>query len=156
MDSINDLPQPIANEPRPLTVKQAAFAKLVADGARLSDAYREAYSTKFTASAKSINVAASRLNKHEGVARRIGELKSGDHEATLDNEMLTQRWIMDRLREEAINPKNSASVRVRALELIGKNQKMFSDDAAVVMKERSAEEITKEIQSKVASILGLN
>lgn len=156
MDSENNALEPIESEPRPLTVKQAKFAKLVADGANLSDAYREAYSTKLTASAKSINVAASRLNKHEGVKRRIDELKSGDARATSDNEMLTQRWIMDRLREEATNPKNSPSVRVRALELIGKNQKMFGDDAVVVIKERSPEEIEKEIQAKLASILNLN
>ena len=156
MDSLNDIPLPIESEPRPLTVKQAAFAKLVADGAGYSDAYREAYNTKISASAKSINVAASRLNKHPAVARRIEELKSGDVRATSDNEMLTQRWIMDRLREEATNPKNSPSVRVRALELIGKNQKMFGDDAIVVIKERSPEEITREIQTKLASILNLN
>lgn len=156
MDSEKDTVEPQEEQPRPLTSKQAQFAKLVADGAKYSDAYREAYNTKISASSKSINVAASRLAKHPRVSVRIQELKDGDLAATLDNDKITQRWIMERLQAEATNPKNSPSVRVRALELIGKNQKMFGDDSIVVVKERSSEDITKEIQSKLASLLGHN
>ena len=111
-----------------LTSKQAAFAGLVARGVGLSEAYRQCYSTQATG--PSLRVQAWRLSKNQKVAQRIEELRAGSLQAQLDNDQLTQRWIVGRLREEATDTDNTATARIRALELLGKTTGMFTSNTA--------------------------
>ena len=92
---------------------------------------------------------------HPKVATRIKELRSGSLTARLDNDKLTHRWVVDRLGGEATDMDNTASARIRALELLGKTTGMFTGSiaAAVAVEPRSAEEIEKEIQAKLAAIM---
>lgn len=70
-----------------VTYKQAAFAKAVALGTPLSDAYREAY-TVVTMSCNAVRVEASRLAKNPDVALMVRELQnhaSARHQVTTDS-----------------------------------------------------------------------
>ena len=136
-----------------LTAKQAAFAGLVARGVGLSEAYRQCYSTQATG--PSLRVQAWRLSKNQKVAERIEELRAGNLQAQLDNDQLTQRWIIGRLREEATDTHNTATARIRALELLGKTTGMFTGSTAVAVEPRSAEEIEKEIEAKLNVVMGI-
>jgi|TARA_R100000049_G_C1930730_1_gene74717 hypothetical protein len=62
---------------KPLTIKQERFAQLVIEKqGRLSEAYREAYDAD-NMTDESVKVTAHRLaREHEGVAKRVDELRS--------------------------------------------------------------------------------
>ena len=134
-----------------LTPKQGQFAALVARGESLTVAYFESYDTQ--AGGTSLRVQAWKLSKNPKVAERIEELRAGSLRAQFDNDQLTQRWIVDRLREEATDTDNAAPARIRALELLGKTTGMFTGSTAVAVEPRSAEEIEKEIQAKLAALM---
>lgn len=133
-----------------LTPKQAAFARLVARGVGLSEAYRQCYSTR--ANGTSLRVQAWRLSRNPKVAQRIEELREGSLQAKLDNDDLTLRWIMGRLREEATDMGSPASARVRALEILGKAHGLF-DNTVVAVEPRSPEEVEVELMERLTAIM---
>ena len=134
-----------------LTGKQAAFAQLVANGARLTEAYREVYSSQ--GQPQTLRVSASRLAKTPNVATRIEELRAGTLDARLQNDVLRRQWVIERLRNEAVSKSNSASVRVRALELLGKSVGLFDRTTTVKVEHRTPEEIETELMVKLQSYL---
>ena len=131
-----------------LTPKQALFAEKLADGVGQSAAYREVYSTDETAS--SVRQQAYALSRHKGVMRRVAELKAAKQQQSSDE--LNRKWVMERLREEADNDNNSAASRIRALELYGKASKMFDETVKVEVNNRSAAEVEKELEDRLAAI----
>ncbi len=134
-----------------LTPKQGQFAALVARGESLTVAYFEAYDTN--ASGTCLRVQAWRLSRNPKVSERITALREGSHQARLDNDRLTRDWIINGLREEAANPDNPASARVRALEVLGKMMGMFKGNAVVTAEPRSPEEIKAELMEKLTAIM---
>jgi hypothetical protein len=56
-----------------LTQKQQEFARLVAEGSSLANAYRTAYNT--SAGGNTVRVEACRLAHHPGIADKINQLK---------------------------------------------------------------------------------
>lgn len=134
-----------------LTPKQAKFAELLADGESQADAYREAYNTK--AKKSTIYVNSSKLANNPKIKQRVEQLQSLDDDVVVAQEKLNQQWVLDKLREEANNKKNSAATRVRALELLGKKMGMFEDNT-VVIKDRSSKEIEDEILNKLSTLFG--
>jgi hypothetical protein len=135
-------------EKKTLTPKQALFAEKLADGVGQSEAYRDVYSTDETAS--SVRQQAYALSRHKGVMRRVAELKAAKQSASSDE--LNRKWVMERLRKEADNTKNSAASRIRALELYGKAHKMFDETVRVEVNQRTAAEVEKELEDRLAAI----
>ena len=143
----------IVGKEQPLTGKQEAFAKLVANGAVLSDAYRECYSAD---SMKDSTVwsEACRLAQNPKVSARIKDIQADMEQDRRTIERRREEWVLKRLQEEADQADNASS-RIRALELVGKTVGMFTDrieqaDAA----ERSASEIEKELTARLDRLIG--
>lgn len=108
----------------PISPKQERFClEYVKDLNGTQAAIRAGYSEKTSA------MQASRLLTKENIQRRIQELQQ-----TIANKAnITVEWILTRLRKEATRQGNGAShsARVKALELLGKRQKMWIDKAEV-------------------------
>ena len=112
---------------RTLTPKQAVFANLVAKGETYTDAYVIAYD-------------------HNGSTRQVAQNE--------DQDALSKEWIISKLKAEASAEDNASSVRVRALEILAKTEKLFSDSTTVTVEHRTSDEIEKELKEKLESILG--
>lgn len=138
----------VGKEDRPLTGKQEAFAKLVAGGAVLSDAYRECYSAD---SMKDSTVwsEACRLAQNPKVSTRIKAIQAdieSDHRTRLARR---EEWVLKSLQEEAVSADNASS-RIRALELVGKTVGMFTDRVEQSdTTERTASEIERDLRAKL-------
>ena len=132
-----------------LTPKQSAFAGFVASGDPYVVAYRKAYNT--LSAGKSVAVNASRLAKLPHVLEYIEKLKEKDRRTQNHHARITKEWVLEKLQAEAIAEKNPASVRVRALELIGKNQGMFTEGEEGEAK-RTAGEIEDELSRRLAGL----
>ena len=143
----------VGKEERPLTGKQEAFAKLVAGGAVLSDAYRECYSAD---SMKDSTVwsEACRLAQPPKVSARIKDIQAdieSDHRTRLARR---EEWVLKSLQEEAVSADNASS-RIRALELVGKTIGMFTDRVEQSdTTERTASEIERDLRAKLDRLIG--
>tara|TARA_Y100001970_G_scaffold26595_1_gene32119 strand:- start:80 stop:511 length:432 start_codon:yes stop_codon:yes gene_type:complete len=134
--------------PKGLTPKQSAFAGFVASGLSYSDAYKKAYETK--GKDATVNVLASRLAKKDHVRQAIDDLKADKKEAKRTHEKLNAKWILERLKSEAMDDSNPPSTRVRALELLGKSEGVFDESSTVVVEHRNPDEIEKELRDRLS------
>ena len=138
----------VGKEEKPLTGKQEAFAKLVAGGAVLSDAYRECYAAD---SMKDSTVwsEACRLAQNPKVSARIKDIQADMEADRRTIERRREEWVLKRLSEEADQADNASS-RIRALELVGKTVGMFTDRVEQSdTTERSASDIERELRAKL-------
>jgi hypothetical protein len=138
---------------QPLTGKQEAFAKLVAGGAVLSDAYRECYSAD-TMKDSTVWSEACRLAQNPKVSARIKDIQADMEADRRTIERRREEWVLKRLSEEADQADNASS-RIRALELVGKTVGMFTDRIEQAeTSERSASEIEKELKARLDRLIG--
>ena len=137
-----------------VTPKQAAFLAFVVAGDNQSKAYLKAYNWKGE-SKSALGVEASRLMKLPHVKARYNELKSNSKLVARSQQKLTKEWIISRLRSEADDSSNASSVRVRALEILAKSERLFSDSMITVVQHRSSEEIEKELHEKLETLFGI-
>lgn len=124
--------------PLNLTPKQEAFVVSYFETGNATEAYRRSYNTK--ASAKTITEKASRLLSEGNVRARLTELQG----KVAERAIVSKEWVISRLVEnveramqaEAVKDadgsptgeyKYEGSVANRALELLGKELKMFVD-----------------------------
>ena len=138
----------VGKEEKPLTGKQEAFAKLVAGGAVLSDAYRECYAAD---SMKDSTVwsEACRLAQNPKVSARIKDIQADMEADRRTIERRREEWVLKRRSEEADQADNASS-RIRALELVGKTVGMFTDRVEQSdTTERSASDIERELRAKL-------
>ena len=138
----------VGKEEKPLTGKQEAFAKLVAGGAVLSDAYRECYAAD---SMKDSTVwsEACRLAQNPKVSARIKDIQADMEADRRTIERRREEWVLKRLSEEADQADNASS-RIRALELVGKTVGRFADRVEQAdTTERSASDIERELRAKL-------
>jgi len=143
----------IVAKEQPLTGKQEAFAKLVAGGAVLSDAYRECYAAD---SMKDSTVwsEACRLGQNPKVSARIKDIQADMEADRRTIERRREEWVLKRLSEEADQADNASS-RIRALELVGKTVGMFTDRIEQAeTNERSSAEIEKDLKARLARLIG--
>ena len=143
----------VGKEEKPLTGKQEAFAKLVASGSMLSDAYRECYAAD---SMKDSTVwsEACRLAQHPKVSARIKDIQADMEADRRTIERRREEWVLKRLSEEADQADNASS-RIRALELVGKTIGMFTDRVEQTdTTERSASDIERDIRAKLDRLIG--
>jgi hypothetical protein len=136
--------------PKGLTPKQSAFAGFVASGLSYSDAYKKAYETK--GKDATVNVLASRLAKKNHVRQAIDDLKADKKEAKRTHEKLNAKWILERLKSEAMDDSNPPSTRVRALELLGKSEGVFDESSKVVVEHRNPDEIERELRDRLSGL----
>ena len=126
---------------RRLTAKQEAFALICATkSTTLSDAYRTVYdAAKMTK--RSVWAESTRLRQNPLVARRIDEIRA----QTTEKVQLTRAWVLEHLMENALECSGRKKVTItkdgedievfkrdeaaanRALELLGKELRMFVD-----------------------------
>ena len=143
----------VVGKEQPLTGKQEAFAKLVAGGSVLSDAYRECYSAD-TMKDSTVWSEACRLAQNPKVSARIKDIQAdmeADHRTRL---LRREEWVLKSLQEEAVSADNASS-RIRALELVGKTVGMFTDRIEQAeTSERSASEIEKELKARLDRLIG--
>jgi phage terminase small subunit len=145
----------IVGKEQSLTGKQEAFAKLVAGGAVLSDAYRECYSAD-TMKDSTVWSEACRLAQNPKVSARIKDIQADMEADRRTIEARRSEWILKRLTEEADQADNASS-RIRALELLGKSLtvSMFTDRIEQAgTAERSASEIEKDLKARLDRLIG--
>lgn len=111
-----------------LTAKQEDFARAVASGGTLSDAYRSAYNSK-TANIATINHEASRVANNPKVAARIKALLVAAEKRMMRDAVHLREHVIRGLLKESGNDDAKPAERIRALELIGKIDivSMFKD-----------------------------
>lgn len=132
----------------PLTPKQSAFAGFVAEGNNYTKSYRLAYNAK-NMSVNAVNIEGHKLMKNERVKQQVDLLKANNKTATKAHEHTQQAWILERLKEEALDLDNNASTRVRALELLGKGAGLFDSTQTVVVENRTPSQIEAELTEKL-------
>lgn len=136
-----------------LTAKQEAFAKQVAKGAVLSDAYRECYSAEGMRDS-TIWSEACKLAQNPKVSTRVKALQAEMEEDRRTIERRREEWVLKRLAEEAEQAETDGA-RVRALELLGKTVSMFTDKIEQTdTTERSASDIERDLRQRLDRLLG--
>ena len=80
----------------------------------------------------------------------VDALKANNRTAVKAHEHTLQAWILERLKEEALDLENPASTRVRALELLGKGAGLFDSTQTVVVENRTPDQIEAELNEKLA------
>ena len=133
-----------------LTPKQARFCELVAGGMSKSESYRNAYHANGMGD-RSVRTEAHRLGLKPHIAEAIERLEEEDSAIRHSTDRLRNDWILQRLQDEAIRPKNPASARVRALEILARTQGMFTDVKHVQI-HRSPAEIEEELLQKLGAL----
>ena len=132
-----------------LTHKQEAFAQRVAEGAKLSTAYKQAYNASGMAPT-TVWPHASRLACHPMIAARINELQA-QKEAV---QRMCAVGRTDRLiaqLEYLSDHGGSDAVKIRALELLGKTCGMFKPQPEPVPT-RSPEEIQTALIDRLSAM----
>ena len=132
-----------------LTQKQEAFAQRVAEGARLSVAYREAYNASGMAPT-TVWPHASRLACHPMIAARVNALQA-EKEAV---QRMCAVGRTDRLiaqLEFLADHGSSDAVKIKALELLGKTCGMFTPQPEPVPT-RSPEEIQTALIDRLSAM----
>ena len=134
-----------------LTAKQSAFCAFIAEGDNQTDAYIKSHDVK-TQSRRASSTEGSKLMKMEKVRGRVRELKEQKLKARETHKEISKDWILDKLRAEASDDENNPSVRVRALEILAKTEKLFDDSTNVTVVHRSAEEVERELQARLQDL----
>ena len=133
-----------------LTHKQETFAQRVAEGVTKAQAYRSTYNASGMAPT-TIWPHASRLACHPMIVARIDALRAEKEAVQRMCTVSRVGFVLARLRHLAEHAA-SESVRVRALELLGKHCGMFEPRAAPLLK-RSPEESEKALLKHLSATL---
>ena len=110
-----------------LTQKQSAFCAFVAGGDTQTDAYIKAYDTN-DISRRAASNEGSTLMKIEKIRDRVAQIKDQAYQARKGHKKISKDWILDKLRVEAEDEDNNPSVRVRALEILAKTEKIYPEE----------------------------
>ena len=133
-----------------LTIKEAAFAKGLADGRSMEGAYRNAYNASKMRKEWTLREANKLMNK-DRVMKRVSNLLSEQEppEATM-----IKRYVLQGLRREADDRKNSATVRVRALELIGRMTEvgLYGPPASAVPRASTSAELEAQLMTLLSGL----
>ena len=136
-----------------MTPKQHQFAREVVFGKSQTDAYRSAYNT-LKMNDNSIRREASRLMDNPKVATTVVELQQKADSAVVQERIASREEVLQTLTGYMHSGEPKDSVRLRAAEMMGKHYGLFTDRIEAVVTERSAEEITAELEDKLTSLLG--
>ena len=142
----------VASKRRPLTSKQQAFADGVVSGLSQSEAYRRAYNADGM-KASAVHTEASTLAAHPEVSRRIDAGLGEKERAALRSGLSRRAMVLERLEHEAMTAEADAA-RIRALELLGKHERLFVDVVENQEDTRTADELRGELEEKLAGLIG--
>ena len=109
---------------RHLTPKQSVFADLIAGGLNQTQAYRGAYNAQ-NMNPNSTKVEACKLAKHPEVVRTVKALRKGCPSTRRMVSDLTADWVTVKMQDMVDSPYTTASMKLNALELLGKTLGMF-------------------------------
>jgi hypothetical protein len=135
---------------RPLTSKQQAFADGVVSGLSQSEAYRRAYSAEGM-KPSAVHTEASALAGHPEVARRIAAGLAEKERAAQRSGLSRRAMVLERLEHEAMNAEADAA-RIRALELLGKHERLFVDVVENQEDTRTADDLREELAQRLAGL----
>lgn len=137
-----------------LTAKQEHFAQLVAQGSTLTDAYKAAFNVT-NSKDSTIWANASAMMRKAHVQARVDMMVEENRVNASHDTARTLQFIRETLQREAMDIKNKASDRLKAIELLGK----LSDVGAfkersetTVVDTRSALELEREIKRKLEKL----
>lgn len=138
-----------------LTARQEVMAEAIAQGRTGLEAYRLAFDCP-TSSDRTLRRKVTAL-----VGRPAFKAKVEEHRARIAEEYRkvwhkTARDITAALWREAESQENGGGVRVRALELLGKDRGMFKEAPQKAEKNMSAEEVESQIRAMLETYLGGN
>jgi hypothetical protein len=139
-----------------LTVKQELFCQEVAKGSSLSAAYRVAYNAE-NMKPNIINNEACKLMARQDIADRVNRLIEERQAKSSHDSTRIRQHVIEKLWLESQDSKNPATVRVRALELLGKmtTVSLFTDRVMTeTIEVRSPEDIEQQIKDKIAKLAG--
>ena len=141
---------------RPLTSKQQAFADGVVSGLSQSEAYRRAYNVydkdgKLKMKASAVHTESSALAGHPEVARRIAAGLAEKERAAQRSGLSRRAMVLERLEHEAMHAEADAA-RIRALELLGKHERLFVDVVENQEDTRTADDLREELAQRLAGL----
>ncbi|CAB4134929.1 hypothetical protein UFOVP274_84, partial [uncultured Caudovirales phage] len=113
------LPRGVKRKGPVMTAKMRAFTNAVAKGMSPKEAYKRSYDTSAMGEA-SIQSCSNRLMKDPRVTALLESLWEDVREAVITDAATTRRHVMSELHKAANDPDVAISVRLRALELMGK------------------------------------
>lgn len=134
-----------------LTPKQENFARNVADGMSLSDAYRAAYDAE-NMSNEAIHTNAYKLGQHAQVATRVNALAAEKVREIAEKGEKDRDKVVSLLRKFAVDDNRPDHVRLRALELLGKTCGAFVD-VIDDKRERPAITVANELERRMTTLL---
>ena len=107
-----------------LTCKQAMFAEHLAGGLNRSASYRAVYNAQGM-NADTVKVEACRLAKKPKIVWAVDRLRKGCPSTRRMVSDLTADWVTVKMQDMVDSPYTTASMKLNALELLGKNLGMF-------------------------------
>lgn len=136
-----------------LTHKQQGFCTDVAQGATLSDAYRNNYKSD-RMKQSTIHVEACKLMANPKIASRVLNLKSRQESSLIASMVSDSDKVLNKLRHLMDNAEGTPAetIMLKATDLLGKTQGMFKH-VTVNDEPRSAEEIRTELNAKLDRLL---
>ena len=137
-----------------LTVKQEAFAQGVAAGNTLTAAYKAAYNTE-NMLIETTTQNACRLMANSNVAARVNMLVEKKSRKTTHDAARIKATVIERLQIEASDKANPASVRVRALELLGKltDVAAFRERVTTETVDVTVDDLEAQLEERLRSLL---
>ena len=135
-----------------MTPKQHQFAREVVLGKSQADAYRSAYNT-LRMNDNSIRREASRLMDNPNVATTVVELQQKADAAVVQERVASREEVLRTLTGYMHSGEPKDSVRLRAVELMGRHYGLFTDRIEAMVPERSAEEIEIQLEEKLQQFL---
>ena len=128
-----------------MTSKQMGFARSVASGMSLSDAYRDNYNTGRMKQG-TVRCEASKLMAHPNVTAMVMGLNKRKDVSVIANEVSDRDRVLCKLRDLLENAEGTPAetVMLRAADLLGKTQGMYKL-GEVTKVERSADDVRAEL-----------
>jgi len=140
--------------PSGLTGKQELFARLVAAGENLTEAYRQSYDATGMQDA-TVWKKAWETSRLEKVSAMIERERARQQDTELHDQERARAWALERLKLEATRAETDGS-RVRAIELVMRHHGLLTDRLAVQdVTERSAAEIRLALEARLVERLGV-
>jgi len=145
-------PKPNGSE---LTAKQFGFCKdIVHGGMTLIDAYRNNYNVSDDIKGNSLRAMASKLRADINITLTINKLLEEKQQLNKMQEVKKEEIILNKLMQFADDENINDAVRVRSLELLGKNLGLWTDNISIEEKDKTSTEIEHELKTKLKSLLG--
>ena len=142
------------NDKAKLTSKQLGFCKdIVYNGMTLIDAYCNNYNVSEKTKGNSLRAMASKLRADINITLTINKLLDEKDRLNKMQEGKKEEIILNKLMQFADDENINDAVRVRSLELLGKNLGLWTENISIENKDKTSEEIEFELKNKLKKLL---